>query len=248
MNQVLCTVAHRQWTNNGDDANIYLNGLIAADALEGAGLEHAQDFGLRCQGHIADLVEKHRSVIALLKFANALRAGAGERASLVTKKFALQQILRDGGAVNCDKGLVCAFAVVIDGASNQFLASTAFAGDQGGGLGSGKLADELKDLLHFLTSSNNPYIVIFRFEQRLIRNYLAHVSRGLQRAINNLFELRDIERFEEVIIRAELHGFDGGLSRAISGHHNHWQAGVGFADKPQGFKPSHATHAHIHHH
>src|SRR5439155_19614542 len=123
---------------------------------------------------------------------------AGESAFQVTEKLALKKILRDGCAVNRDKWLVCTLAMVINGASDQFLAGAAFARDQGGGVGSGKLADELEDLLHFLTSANNPYIIIFRFEERLIRNYLAHVASGLQRAINNCFELRDIEGFEEL--------------------------------------------------
>ena len=84
----------------GDDAHIHLDGLVAADALERAGLQHAQDLGLRGGGHVADLVEEERAAVALLEFADALEGGAGEGAAFVAEQFAFEQLLGDGGAVD----------------------------------------------------------------------------------------------------------------------------------------------------
>ena len=52
------------------DANVHRDRLIAADALDFAFFEHAQQFRLHVQRHVADLVEKNRSLIRLLKFAD----------------------------------------------------------------------------------------------------------------------------------------------------------------------------------
>ena len=68
--------------------------------------------------------------MALLEFANALRGRPGESALFVSEQFALEQILRDGGAVDRQVRLIVALTVVVDGTGNKFLAGTALAGDQ----------------------------------------------------------------------------------------------------------------------
>ena len=69
---------------------LYLDRLIATDALECAGLQHAQNLRLRRRCHVADLIQENGAVIALLELADALRARAGERALLMAEQFALQ--------------------------------------------------------------------------------------------------------------------------------------------------------------
>src|ERR1039458_319541 len=81
------------WPNNSLSSRF--SGM-AADALEGAGLEDAQDFGLGGERHVPDFVQKNGAVVALLELADALGGGAGEGAFLVAEQFAFQQVLRDG--------------------------------------------------------------------------------------------------------------------------------------------------------
>ena len=69
--------------------------LVAADALEGAGLQHAQDLGLGRGRHVADFIQEERAAVALLELADALRGGAGERAALMAEQFAFEQLLRE---------------------------------------------------------------------------------------------------------------------------------------------------------
>ena len=45
----------------------------------------------------------------------------------------------------------------------------------------GELADQLENLLHRLAAADDPEIVIFGFEQRLIGDDLLHVARGFER-------------------------------------------------------------------
>jgi len=50
----------------------------------------------------------------------------------MNEEFALQKGLGNGGAIDSDKGLVGAVAVLIQGAGNKFLARPCLAPDQDG--------------------------------------------------------------------------------------------------------------------
>ena len=57
----------------GDDAHVDLDGAGAADALQLAFLQHAQQLGLEGGGDLADLVEEQGAAVGLLEAALALR-------------------------------------------------------------------------------------------------------------------------------------------------------------------------------
>jgi hypothetical protein len=170
----------------GDDADVDLDRLIAADALKRAALQDAENLRLRGRRHVADFVEEDGAVVALLELADALRGGAGERAAFVAEQFAFEQLLRDGRAIDGEERLGVAFAVMIDGAGDEFLTRAAFAGDERGGIGSGDLADEFEDLLHRFAATDDALLVIFGFEQRLIGHDLLHVARGPERVVDEV--------------------------------------------------------------
>jgi len=75
----------------GDDAHIGADGFRSAEALEGLLLKHSQQFRLRRERDVPDLVEKDRSPVALLELADASPVGPGERALLVPEQLALEQ-------------------------------------------------------------------------------------------------------------------------------------------------------------
>ena len=230
----------------GDDANVRLDRLVAADALERAGLEHAQNFRLRRGRHVADFIEKNCTAVALLKLADALQGRAGERAALVAEQFAFEQLLGNRRTVHRQKRLRAAMAVMINRAGDEFLARAAFAGDERGGIRARHLADEFEHLLHWLAAAHNAEFVIFGLEQRFVGNHLPHVVRGFQRAGDDFLELGDVERLEQIIVRAEFHRLDGRLRRAVRGHQDHEQFGIKLADVAQGFEAGHAAHADVH--
>ena len=232
----------------GDDAHIHFQRRVAADAFERAGLQHAQDFRLRRGRHIADFIEENRAVIALLKFTDALDGRAGERAFFVAEQFAFQKLFGNRGAIDGEKRLRRAVAVMIDRAGYQFLARAAFAGDERGRVGCGNLADEFENALHRSAAADDAEFVIFRFEERRVGDDLLHVARGLERIGNDFLELGNVKRLEQIIVSAELHRFDGGLRRAVSRHQNDEQLGIGDADFTEGFHAGHAGHAHVHQH
>ena len=124
-----------------DDAHIGALGLIAADSLEGALLQHAQQLDLHRQRHIADFIEEQRAPVGQLEAPRPAGDGTGERALLVAEQFAFQQLRRDRPAVDRHERPFATLGMVMQVARDHFLAGARLAEDQHAGLG-------VRDLLH----------------------------------------------------------------------------------------------------
>src|SRR3954469_9382621 len=83
-----------------DDADVDLEHLVAAYALDFALLEHAEQLGLHGKGHIADLVQEERTAAGSLELAPTLLRRTGERAGLVTEHLALDELAWNRRAVH----------------------------------------------------------------------------------------------------------------------------------------------------
>jgi hypothetical protein len=118
-----------------------LTGLVAADAVDLALLDGAQQLGLQAGVHLADFVQQQGAAVGFLELADAAGDGAGEGALLVAEQLALEQVLGDGGAVDADEGPVGA-RTWVDVAGHDFLTDAAFAGDQDRGFGTGDLVGQ----------------------------------------------------------------------------------------------------------
>jgi len=81
------------------DADVHRQRPAAAQALELPLLQDPQELDLQGGGEIADLVEEDRAAIRQLEAALALGDGTGEGPLLVAEELALQELLRQGGAV-----------------------------------------------------------------------------------------------------------------------------------------------------
>ena len=74
----------------GDDADVDLDGVRVADALELALLQHAQQLRLQRRAHRPDLVEEERPLVRLLEASLARPDRAGERAADVAEELRLR--------------------------------------------------------------------------------------------------------------------------------------------------------------
>ena len=126
----------------GDDAHVAAHRHVAADALEHALLQHAQQLHLHGRAHVADLVEEQRAAFGDLEAALARRDGAGERALLVAEQLALEQVGGDRAAVDRHERALAARTEIMDGARDDFLAGAGLAEDEHVGVEGGHLADE----------------------------------------------------------------------------------------------------------
>src|SRR4029078_2067250 len=107
------------------------------------------------QRHIADLIQKQRSVVRLSKKTLGAFDRSGKRALFMTKKLALEQSLWNCGAVDCDNSFVFAIACKMDRLRDQLLASAAFAVDINGRIGFGNARYRFQHFLHAVAFRDN---------------------------------------------------------------------------------------------
>ena len=82
------------------DADVHVLGRRRAEREDLARLEDAQELRLRVERHVADLVEEERPAVGELDEPGLVAVGAGERAAAVAEELALEEVVRDGGAVD----------------------------------------------------------------------------------------------------------------------------------------------------
>ncbi len=119
----------------GEDAHVDAHRAAAAEAVDLALLDGAQQLGLQAGVHLADLVEQQRAAVGRLELAEAAGDGAAERALLVAEQLALQQVLGNGGAVQGHERTSSAARAAVDVAGEHLLAGAALPGDEHRGLG-----------------------------------------------------------------------------------------------------------------
>jgi len=83
-----------------DDAHVAANGLVAADALEGAFLQYPQQLDLHLQRHVADFVEKQRAAFGKLEAAHSGGQRAGEGTLFMSEQFTFQEVGGNRAAVH----------------------------------------------------------------------------------------------------------------------------------------------------
>ena len=97
--------------------------LIAAERHHFALLDHAQQAGLQHQRHVADFIEKQCAAVGLQNLPDpAFLHRAGERAARIAEQLALDQALRNGGAIDRHEGLVEPQTAVVQGLGERLLA------------------------------------------------------------------------------------------------------------------------------
>jgi len=92
--------------------------------------DHSKELRLELKGELSDFVEEDRPRAGYLEQAPFERSRVGEGARLVAEELALEEGLRDCGAVDGDEWLSRALARRVDSAREQLLASTGFAHEQ----------------------------------------------------------------------------------------------------------------------
>ena len=113
----------------GNDAYIHRYRLTTANRLEAAFFEHLQDLHLEVLAHVADLIQKDGSPVGGLELADFIGRGTGERTFQVAEELTLQQVFRDGAAIDRDKGLILSIGLLVDGVGNQPFPGPGFSVD-----------------------------------------------------------------------------------------------------------------------
>ena len=114
----------------GDDPDVGVQRPRAADALELALLEDAQQLGLQLQRQLADLVEEDRRAVRHLEAARLAGHRPGVRPLLAAEQLALDQGRGQRRAVDLDHRPGAARAELVDPLRDQLLADPGLAFDE----------------------------------------------------------------------------------------------------------------------
>src|SRR6516162_70896 len=98
----------------GDDADVDGYLLRAADPLDSAVLQHAQQLDLHGLRHVVYIVEKNRSALRHLEAAGVVFDRAGEGAVVVAEQLRLDQALGQDRAAHRDERTAAAPAGVMN--------------------------------------------------------------------------------------------------------------------------------------
>lgn len=176
-----------------DDADIDANGFAATDAFEHLAFKHAEEFGLDLQAHFAEFIQHQRTAVRKFEFAKLAFGGSGECTFLVTEQFAFQQGGSEGGAIDRNERSACPQAAIVDGASDEFFARTAFAANQNGCLGGGDALDLFPQSLHAI-GATDPIAM-----SQLLLELLQSVAGREQLAFQRLLPHEVLERHSQDI-------------------------------------------------
>src|SRR5882672_10733286 len=132
-----------------DDPDVHLEVRGAADPLERAVLDEAEELGLGGGREVGDLVQEERSLVGQLHQAALGIARVGEGAALVPEELVLEELLLEGGAVEGQEGGLAPAALEVDRAGDQVLSGSALPLDQNRrGFALRDLGDQVPDLPH----------------------------------------------------------------------------------------------------
>src|SRR5882762_4967027 len=110
-----------------DDADIDRNRLIGSNRLQPLLFEDAQNFGLRAQAHVPDLVKEKRTAIGFFKFPNFIFRCSCEASFGMPKQFRFDQLFRDRSAIDLDECAIAAKTRSVKRTGHEFLARSALS-------------------------------------------------------------------------------------------------------------------------
>ncbi len=90
-------------------------------------LENPQEFGLRFQWDLTNLVKEKHPAVGRLKSARSVSNRACERALRMAEEFAFKQFFWDRGAVHAAQRFVAPPATLMNGAGDKLFPSSGFA-------------------------------------------------------------------------------------------------------------------------
>ena len=121
---------------------------LAADTGKPAGLEDTQQPNLHFGRHFGNFVQEQRAVLCPLEASAMQPRSSGEGALLVAEQLRLDQVGRNGAAIDGHEWRMCILAAIMDRACDELLAAPGFPGDEHRCRRGRNLLDPAIDFLH----------------------------------------------------------------------------------------------------
>src|SRR5687768_1283207 len=226
----------------GDHPDVDAASLASAEPADLAVLEHAEQLRLEAERHVADLVEQQCAPVGCLEQTGAIGRRAGEGAADVSEELALEQLLRNRGAVDRGEGLFPPRAHPMDGPGDDLLAGAALAGQQYGRRVCGDAARELDQVPHGPALRDEQVASPLRAQRGAQRVDLTAEPLALLRLLDGERDFIGAERLGEIVVRALAHRLERRILPAVRTHHDHERAAAFGAEAPQEGEPVHLRH------
>src|SRR5580692_3092968 len=139
----------------GDQPHINLMRAVASEPLEFLFLQDAQQFRLKFQWYVANLVKKQRAFVGQLEPSRFLSDGACKCSFFVAKQLTLEESKRDCGAIQFHESLLAATAEFMYCTRNEFFAGSRLSQDQHAGICRGHDRDQAQRSLQRRTLSDD---------------------------------------------------------------------------------------------
>lgn len=178
-----------------DDPDIDADGGSAADTIKGVSFKNAEELGLDGGSHLSHFIEEDGATVGLFELSDFSSDGTGERAFLVTEKFAFEEGLAERSAVHADEGAGPARAAEVHGACDEFLADTAFSSDEDSGIGGSDAGDAGLQFRHI-----GPVADQFAFEFELFAEVAVFMA-GPFESVCEGFAALEVFQHERALIR-----------------------------------------------
>lgn len=160
----------------------------------------------------------------------------------MTEELALQQGLRDGGAIQGDERAVRPGAVVVNDPGDQTFAGAAFTANEHRRMAGCNTGHQGKDLIHFPALGDQPFESVF-FLEGLPECFI--FSGEVDLVFDPLKEdkqLVQVNGFGQVIVSSEFHGLHRLFYGSVGGDQDHPGLGREGFDFPEQSGPIHARH------
>ncbi len=229
----------------GDDACLAALGGVAAEWVEAVVFEHTEEFGLKLEGCIADLVEEDRAVPSEGETAAPVGDRTRERAAHVAEQLGLEQRRGQRGAVHRDEGLPGVRRVEVDRPGDELLSRPRLAADEHARPVRRQLADQLVDLDH-------PWVAPHQLVQLVAAGGVLGGatlalpgSPVLEQAVEHALQVLEVEWLGQEVEGAFAHRRDGRGHVVVGGHDDDVGPGRSLLQQPQQLDPVQPRHAHV---
>ena len=218
-------------------ANVDADTRRAANRLDHLLLKRTQDFRLRLQAHVANLIEEQRSAVGELELAPPLRDGAGERPFHVAEQLALDQLFGDRRAIHLDERSAAPTAERMHAAGNKLLAGSVLTVDEHATVGRSGHGHLLAQLGHHVALPDHRQPAIDVLAQRAVLRLEPSLADRVADDENGFFER---QRLLDEVEGAQLDGSNGGLDVSVSRNHDDRRIHSPFVETRQRGQPVHA--------
>jgi hypothetical protein len=180
-----------------------------------------QQLGLQLRGHLADLVEENRALVAQLEFARLGMIRARKRSCLVAEELALKKIGGNRGAIYFQERAMGTWRELMNQPRQNFLAGTALSQQQNRNVDIGDERGLRADAAHGSAGGN---------KERVVRNllYLARNNDAarVEALLNDGIQLLFLKRFGQIVGCALADGLDDLACVADAGEHHDLRVGL----------------------